>query len=426
MKKLLLLLTFFLISGIANTARAQSYVDYYRQGMQALEEDSLSRFLLSMQKADSLRPNHPVILYQLAKAYMLKEQPKAAINTLNYRMRFYAASDFLEDSAFETLRKEPGWSELTGRLASYTKPKQNSSTAFSFGFEDFFHPEGIAYQNQKDRFLISDVRNGLIYSFGSDGSERKLVIDLTAHGYWSAMGMAFDPNDPKKLWIATAALPNYSKYGEELKGKSAVLRIDLETSSVEQSFSTEGEHLFGDLIVGVDGTVFVSDSYQPVIYTIQSEGHSMEEFLRHGTWWNLQGLALSGDGQVLYVADYITGIHRIDLKTKSVEPLIEENERLRGADGIYQNQGRLFLLQNGTEPKRISSIRLDTQGYGMPESLTVIDQALPELNEPTLGTWVGNQLHFIANSPWPHYDEQQNPVAESWPIFKVFKLDTDR
>lgn len=426
MKTLSGLLCFTLLGVLNSECLSQSltFRDFYRIGMEAYEEHDYAEFLEATRKADSLRPNHPVLLYNLAAGYALSGQKEQALNTLKYRQNFYAAKDFLEDQDFKSLHGTSGWEDLEQLINQSNAPKQSSSLAFEFDFPGF-HPEGIAYETATGRFYISDIRNGLIYSFDGKGNDRKPVIDLKEHGYWSAMGLAFDPADPQKLWITTSAMPNFTGYKEELEGRSAVLCFNPETGELLQSWSVEGRHLFGDLTLAENGTVYFTDSLQPVVYAIKPGEDSVHSFVKNENWWNLQGLALAEDETTLYVSDYITGMFRIDITSKEVSTLIDSNELLRGADGVYLINEHLILLQNGTQPKRVASIKLDSKGYGVSESLSFPDQALPDLNEPTLGTIVDGELYYIANSPWPYYDNNNNPDLENWPSPKIFKLIID-
>jgi hypothetical protein len=181
-------------------------------------------------------------------------------------------------------------------------------------------------------------------------------------------------------------------------------------------FELNGEHTFGDLTIDEVGTIYISDSAKPVIYRIKRGSKKIEEFMSHPDWWNLQGLTLSEDGSVLYVSDYITGIHSIELTSKKVRVLSTHNGLLRGSDRIYLLNSKLILLQNGTVPKRVSTYDLASDHFEF------IDNAVDYLNEPTLGLVVGSSLYFIANSPWAFYDTLEDPMNGEWKPLRIHKV----
>ncbi|MEP0463143.1 MAG: hypothetical protein ABJD55_17050, partial [Flavobacteriaceae bacterium] len=59
-------------------------------------------------------------------------------------------------------------------------------------------------------------------------------------------------------------------------------------------------------------------------------------------------------------------------------------------------------------------------------SLEIIDRAVHELNEPTLGTIQNGILYFIANSPWAFYDENGQPKLDEWPRLQIRKFELDK
>lgn len=411
------LLLFAFILGIYSSAFSQAYVQHYRDGVQAYEDKDYEAFLYHFEKADSLRPNHRVILYNLAIAQALNDYPEKAFETLKYRTGFYAVDDFSEDEDFSSLAESGHIDELQKMVEDLNRPEKMSRKAFEVSI-DGFHVEGIAYDEQESRFYLTDIRNGFVYSVGLDGSNPEKVLDLKEFGYWSAMGIKLDPQNDDHLWITTSAMENFAEFNGTMSGKSAVLKIDMSNKELIKAYEIEGNHVFGDLIFSKDGSLVISDSGEPTLYTISPNEDELKEFISYPEWWNLQGITFSEDEDFLFVSDYITGIYKVDLETKEVTPLTENNELLRGSDGIYSYGSKLVLLQNGATPKRVASIRLDKKG----EEITFPDNSLEELDEPTLGVVVGSDLYYIVNSPWAYYDQEGNPILEDWKPILINRL----
>jgi tetratricopeptide (TPR) repeat protein len=388
--------------------------EFYQAANKAYEENNFSAFLSHLEKANELRPNHRTILYNLALAYTLNDQHYKAIEILKYRSSFYALNDFDQDEKLAPLKSLPQYQQLLSQIDEQNKPILNSSLHFEFEKKGF-HPEGIAIHPESGNFLVSDVRCGLISSFKRDGSEHKPILDLKKFGYWGAMGMAFDKQDPNMLWVSTSALPNYCEYSDSLDGKSAVLKIDLKKKQLIRSYSVEGHHAFGDLVTTDTGTVYISDSSEPIVYKITEGNYKPEEFLNPEGLFNLQGLAL-GEKNTLYISDYITGVYSVDLYSKKITPVISETQLTRGTDGLYFHNGLLYLIQNGTRPFQVAKVDVSNS------SMEIVDRAVPELNEPTLGVIKSGILYFIANSPWAFYDEENNPKLDEWRLLQIRKL----
>ncbi|MTI86595.1 MAG: heme biosynthesis protein HemY [Balneolaceae bacterium] len=414
---------FFLFIVILSPILCNAQTDFrqaYAEGLKALEEGDYPAFLKHLILSDSLRPNHPVILYRLAAAHALNQQPEKSLDVLGYRADFYALDDFSEDSIFTPLTSRQRYRDLLASIEQANTPQQQSKLVFKFD-RTGFHPEGMVYAPSFNAFLLSDVRCGKIIRVDSKGKNIQTVFDLKEHGYWGAMGMAIDPRNADHLWVSSSALPNYCQYSETLEGASVILLLSLSEQKVLKEFTVEGKHVFGDLTISEKGEVFFTDSMNPAVYHIPTGASSAREFVQDHRFWNLQGLALSANR--LFISDYITGLYAINTTTSEVKSITDQNQKLRGTDGLYYANGHLYLMQNGTRPFRLSSVQVDKRGMAVDGSLEVIDASHPDLNEPTLGTIHHGQLYFISNSPWAFYDSENNPELKDWPVIQIRSIE---
>lgn len=421
--KLFFFTTILLWGVFSQQGFSQTYVDYYNQSIEAYKSEDYKRFLQAIRKADSLRPNHPVILYNLANGYTFNNEYQKAVETLRYRSHFYAARDFNQDEDLKVLKGEKEWADLVENLNEWNEPYCESELVFEFS-KPGFHPEGVSYNKEKGELYFSDVHKGMIYKSDVKKGELIPLIDLKDHGYWSALGVKVDPLNADHLWVTTTALPNFMNFREKDEGKSAVLLFNIHTGDLLKAYQTnDGYRNFGEISITKKGTVYVTDSGpDPIIFRIDKQDGVLVENFTHEQWWNLQGLAESENGKWLYVSDYVTGIYKIDLHTKQIDPVLKENEWLRGGDGIYLKDNKLIVLQNGSLPKRVATIELDWQGLGKLETLRFPHQADKNLEEPTMGAWVEDDFYYIGNSPWGYYDENYRAKEDEWPSLLVYRL----
>ena len=138
MKGIFLALILTLVSSAV--LKAQDYVEYHRQGMAALEAKNYPSYLENARKADSLRPNHPSLMYSLAKSYALNNQDKEAAKTLEVLTHFYASVNVLDTTDFNSLFHSQDWYVLEEMVKSYQTTKATSDLAFEIE-KAGFHPE---------------------------------------------------------------------------------------------------------------------------------------------------------------------------------------------------------------------------------------------------------------------------------------------
>ncbi|MFY0686661.1 MAG: hypothetical protein JXQ90_05830 [Cyclobacteriaceae bacterium] len=259
------------------------------------------------------------------------------------------------------------------------------------------HPESITYDSTSERFLIGSVRHGKIVSHCKDEEA------IFAEGLLAVMGLVVD-HDNKRLWAVTTNTEQMIKIDSSLIGVSKVHVFDLNTGELLKTWSTEeGNHFFGDLILGKSGEVIISDSRTPAFYQVTYEQDEIEELVLLDGFYSLQGLDWV-DENTLAFSDYLLGLHLLDLTTLETRPvLLEDKFPLVGVDGLYVKDQVWTCIHNGTYPKRIVQYQLRNN---MLKTIKAITNHVESHQEPTQGVWVGDEFYFIANSPWPLYDQK--------------------
>jgi hypothetical protein len=378
---------------IASTIAADEVTDSRRLQQEALaayKDKKPVVFLEKIRAASALRPQHPTLLVQLAVALAANERHREALGVLD-RVAAMGFVYALDDAELKPVLAMPAFARAAKRFEANARPIGSARQELTIDRLGLI-PEGMAYDAPRKRWLISSVRTGAILAATADGN-----VPTFADVPWGVFGMAVDAKRGV-LWATTTAMAQVEEFRADDKGKSALLRIDLESGRVLETLraADETEHHFGDVVVAPNGEVYVSDTASPVIFRVATT--TLEPFLR-GPFTSMQGIAAARN--VLYVADYSKGIFAVDLRTHDVHSLrVPPNASLLGVDGLYfVNERTLVGTQNGTTPNRIIRIGLAPGGLAVSTVDTLLANA-PGMGDPTLGVMVGKRFFFNANAQW--------------------------
>ena len=411
-------LLFLIIMVVASLAHTQTVQEYYEAGRQHLANGHFAGYLSAMQSADSLRQNHPILLFELGLAQALNEQPASARATL--RRAVWLMPDLLEREhpARDSLAGRFSFTELSAFAADLNEEVRQGQTALTLPDRDI-HPEGIAYH--QGYTYVSSVRKGTIlrYQHEQGGS-------VFGESPQSVMGMAVDTRR-HLLWAATTAAPQFE--GEAEQKGAAIQAFDLTSGEQRTCFPlTDTTAWLGDLILTSDGTIYATSSSveHPYVYRLKPGQEAPEAWLTREGWASLQGLCVNEAETHLYVADYRLGIFRIELSTGDMQSVENQTEHpLKGIDGLYRYQDWLIAIHNGLWPFQVTAYHLSAGGTALTE-YRYLEKALPEMGEPTLGYLDGDTFCYLANSPWGAYDQDDAFIPEKAAAPIIRRLDLSR
>lgn len=394
-----LVLVFIIITQI----RSQSQKEVYQQSVDAYKNKDYATFLKLTKQLDSVRPYHPAYTYNLASAFALNGKEKEAIATLQKVVLMNATTAFETDDDFKSIANSEGFQQLLTLKKSQEQTISNSTKVVSLS-EKELHPEGLEFLSKSNVWLASSIRKRKIVSFDSKTGVCKDWF--TDNQLYAVFSMKKDTNE-QFLWVATSALPEMERFSSDLEGKAAVLKIDIKTKKVVQRFEIAGNHVLGDLYVTRNNVVYVSDSNKPILYKIEND--VMSEWISlENEAYNLQGITMNSDENLLFVADYLKGIAAISLRDNERKWFtFPEGTIGKGIDGLCFYNHSLIAVQNGVKPIRLVRFHLNEVGTEI-ISYQIVDQNRAEFNEPALATLVDNKLYFFANSPWQFYDKKGN------------------
>jgi len=267
--------------------------------------------------------------------------------------------------------------------------------------------EGIAVLGE--RIFVGAVQGRTILVL--DGGQATFR-PLTTEPLLGVYGLIADPRR-NAVWAATAdPPPGRGIIASELVG------IDAASGKVFGRFALPqgpGHRQLGDLTVAANGAIYASDSGGGAVFVLYPGATALQTLVKPGLMRSPQGLAFLGEQ--LVVADYSTGLKRIDRRNGAVEAF--PGGDLRGVDGLCRWKTKLIAIQNGGMKPRV--VRLDlAEALQEVVGAEVLVEGAP-LIDPSLGHVVSDDLYFIGRSQWGDFEDDGRPRPSIGPT-RIMRL----
>jgi DNA-binding beta-propeller fold protein YncE len=214
------------------------------------------------------------------------------------------------------------------------------------------YPEGIDYNPKTDKFIVGSFRDGGVYEIDSDGSYHKIINDERLN---SVLGVRVDVKRNRLLVVNSDIGSSINSYGGGPK-KSASLGIYELSTGKNIDFINLGKllpnknHLANGMTLDSEGNIYVTDSFSPVIYKIDTSGHASiflqsERFLGEGI--NLNGIVFHPNGYLLAVKKGEGVLFKIPLDKPQEFSVIKSPRKFIGGDGlVLLNNKELIVIAN--------------------------------------------------------------------------------
>ena len=363
---------------------------------------------LGTARAEALRaatawPTQPA--YQWARAAFSAREGDTAGTLAG--LRAYAAlglgRDLASDPAIAALRGAPGFDAM-GAAHDRNRAPVARGMVLRQTTDSTLWPEGVDHDPRTGDFYVASVRRRTIVRVAPDGSTRELWPS-GARDLGALLGVRVDAAR-ERIWATTSGLKQTEGYVAADSAIAALLRIDARTGRIERRWDlpvVAGGHVLGDVALGPEGEVYVTDSNEPVLYRLRPGADTLDRF-RDPLFRGLQGMAVTPDGRFVYVADYAHGLLRVRVSDGEVVRLTDApGSTSLGCDGIALHRGAIVAVQNGVAPARIVRFSLNAAGDAIVEA-RVLDQQPALAPEPTIGTIAADRFVYVANSQWETYD----------------------
>jgi len=223
-------------------------------------------------------------------------------------------------------------------------------------------PENIVYDAPRDRFLGGDLERDRIVELGRDGSIRPFAEAAGLDG--RVLGVKID-TARNLLWgVAFTRLPSPAGDSTQAPATSILFALDLPGGELTRRIPspTDGaSHLFNDLVLGRDGTVYFTDSEAGAVWALPPKATELRLLHRAppARFAYPNGIAFLPDQRGLLVAHW-QGLVTIELPSGRATPVQAPNDSTVGRiDGLYPACSGFVGIQNMTDPSRIITFRLE-------------------------------------------------------------------
>lgn len=266
-----------------------------------------------------------------------------------------------------------------------------------------FVPEGIAYDSANERFLVGSMAEGSVFEVSPDGTLTEVVTDPELV---SSLGIEVD-DARDRLLVTNADASAFETGGTglaqlgiyDLETGERLAMVDLATAITDAP--EDASFLANDVAVGEDGSAYVTDTMQNVVYRV---GPDQEVSVLHRVEGQpgLNGIVYDDDGYLLVVGLMSGELYKVPVEDPMATARVSIPEPLEGGDGmVWTADGDLAVVSNSTSRVIVLASNDDwssaeVAGIGSFEG------------QGTTAAVAGDDLYVVK----PHFDDQEPPTIE--------------
>ncbi len=288
------------------------------------------------------------------------------------------------------------------------------------------YPEGIAYDSEENVFYVSSVAQGKISKVSPDGT---IETFADSPELVSTLGMELDKTNNRLLVCVTDPGFNQARSNSDTVTQLAAVAIyDLSTGERTDfiQVTSGAPRLANDLILDDAGNIYVSDSFSPSIYKVDTNGTvstfiTNEAFEPQPMAFGLNGLAFHSDG-FLIVSKYDEGkLFRIPISNpESFTEITITNGDIPAIDGVFlMDKNTLAVSSNNLGGAEHANTLFQLRSTDNWETASI--QSSVETGEgtfPTTFTMVNDEV-YIQYARLQALVAGNNPPATDFPIVRV-------
>jgi hypothetical protein len=329
-----------------------------------------------LEKSLGAAPDPAMVTYELARTWAAAKQWPEAIQWLQRAVALKAGLDPTRDYVFEDIRDTQEFKAIASAVREATPPVSHSAQAFTVPEGDLV-PESVAYDPKGKNFYFGSMRKGKVLRCSRTGECAQF-----ASGLDTMLGLKVAADG---LWILNNS-----------NTESSLIRYDLASGKLLRKYSVaDSGHSFNDLTIATNGDVYLSDTRAGAVWVLPQGAADLKQL--PDRFPSANGIALSSDQNLLYVATFPDGITVLDLRSHIAQPIARAKSLcLANIDGLYFHNGALIAIQNGLMTPRVVRFKLAKDLRAI-EGFDVLERRNPLFDGVTTGVVVGNDFFFMAN-----------------------------
>jgi len=346
------------------------------------------REIRAIERATPLIADRGAVLFWLSKQYASLGELDTALALLRASVATDEGFDPTAVAAFAPLRSNRAFAALADRAHARNPAVHRARLAFTIAQPALF-PEGLAYDSVDEVFYAGSEYQRKIVKVSPTGAATDFVRP-NMFGLMPVGGLRVDPTDAT-LWAATDG-PEFVHFDSRgrLLGRFSV--------------KTPGPHILNDLVVRNSREVYLTDSRADQVYRFDRRTSEFSAIVFGRPLRVPNGITLSPDGRLLYVADDF-GVVLVDLASNRTQELApSRSTTLAGIDGMYCYRRTLIGVQYGTGAFRVMRWGLSPDGRRVVSSET-LERGTPLVHETTTGAVARGNFYFFANTGLPNLDK---------------------
>jgi sugar lactone lactonase YvrE len=376
----------------AQDAPAPSLNELTQQARAAREAGDYPAYLKNVEALQRMLPSSPTVRYSLVRAYALNGRKAEALAELQALADAGWGFDAAGDTVLAPLKDDPGFPAVSAQLAQNGQPRGDTKPWRKLALAGK-QPEGVAIAPDGTLY-VGALKDG-IYRSGTSGLTRL----YQSPGGWGVVGLRVDT--PRRELIACLS--------DEAAGKGRLVRLALPDLTERAHADLPATGAFcNDSTVLPDGRVALTDSTGGRLWI--ADRNTARQVKADKPLIYPNGVAYSGGK--LYVAD-AGGLHVIDPDSGASAPVRAGATGLVGIDGLIDHRGRLYAVQNGTQPIRVLRITPEKDGSAQVE---VLASGHSFLSGATTAAATGNRLLVLTQTGIPNGSQPEDPLLVEVPI----------
>lgn len=275
-------------------------------------------------------------------------------------------------------------------------------------------PEGIACRGSEQLFL-SSLHKRKIVEYNREENTVSDFIAGGANGFLQGVGME----------VRGDTLYALSGTFTRNRSDSRLQIYDIPSRQLLKEFrpaDTLGGY-WNDLAIHPDGDSYITDTANHRVIRIGANGEQ-SVFLEDATLRYPNGIAISGDGEKLFVTSLTDGIRIAERSSGKIQNPRHTGTANLGLDGLKYYAGSLYAIQNGqANRKNHGFIRIPLKNGEWDAGAPIpILMNHPAMNIPTTFCICDGRAYILANSQLELLDQQTNHIMHRDSLTSTFLI----